>query len=54
MDEIQLPISMGEALDKLTILEIKMNNITDDRKIHVINEYDILNVKLDKYKKQFS
>lgn len=54
MNELQLPVSMGEALDKLTILEIKMKNITDNRKIHVINEYDILNIKLDKYKKKFS
>jgi hypothetical protein len=37
------PVSIGELVDKLTILEIKLENITDPHKIiHVQNEYDSL------------
>jgi hypothetical protein len=39
---ITLPISYGEAFDKLSILEIKLKNITDGRRNDVQVEYDIL------------
>ena len=39
---ISLPVSLGEAIDKLTILHIKCDKITDRRKIDVQKEYDIL------------
>lgn len=38
--EIELPVSIGEALDKLTILEIKMKYISDNRKKDVQKEFD--------------
>jgi GNAT superfamily N-acetyltransferase len=37
-----LRVSCGEALDKLSILEIKLDKITDDRVTDVRNEYDLL------------
>ena len=43
---IELPVSLGEALDKLTILDIKMEKITDSRKNDVEKEYNILYNKL--------
>jgi hypothetical protein len=47
MDNIlSLPVSLGEAIDKLTILHIKCDKITDHRKIDVQKEYDILYEKL--------
>ena len=43
MSLINLPVSIGEALDKLTILEIKKNKISDkERKEHVSKEYDTI------------
>lgn len=45
-DIIYLPVSLGEAIDKLTILDIKVDNIKDDRKIDVKVEYDLLFDKL--------
>jgi hypothetical protein len=42
MDFIYLPVSLGEAIDKLTILDIKLLYITDKRKEDVQKEYDIL------------
>ena len=39
---LYLPVSFGEAIDKLTILDIKMNKITDSRKLDVENEYNTL------------
>ena len=50
---IELPVSMGEALDKLTILEIKMKKITDARRADVEKEFMLLNSKLEKYKKEY-
>ena len=41
-NKIILPVSIGEALDKLTILDIKMCKIKDNRKHDVKKEYDIL------------
>jgi hypothetical protein len=39
---ITLPVSLGEALDKLTILEIKMSKIGDERRTDVEVEYGSL------------
>ena len=42
-DQINVPISPGELVDKITILEIKKEFITDDNKLKNINhEYDLL------------
>ena len=50
---IYLPVSLGESIDKLTILDIKLDNIKDDRKNDVKIEYDLLYDRLknfiDKY-----
>jgi len=41
---INLPISIGEALDKFSILELKLKYITDKTKlVHVTKEYELLN-----------
>lgn len=54
---IYLPVSVGEAFDKFSILEIKYERITDIRKKEVKKELDFLkekiNIKenLDLYKK---
>ena len=50
---IELPVSMGEALDKLTILEIKMKKITDARRADVEKEFNLLSSKLEKYKEEY-
>ena len=49
MAEITLPVSLGEALDKLTILDIKRQKIQDDRLADVKKEYDVLSDKLGSY-----
>ena len=58
MDLFSLPVSIGEALDKLTILDIKLDKIHDSRRYNVKIEYDILYEKLkeyiDKYKKYYN
>ena len=51
-DFIELPVSMGEALDKLTILNIKIK-INDDRKFDVEKEYNLLNSKLIEHKNNY-
>ena len=43
---LYLPVSIGEAIDKLTILDIKLSKITDNRKNDVNNEYNLLYDKL--------
>ena len=43
---LSLPVSLGEGIDKLTILDIKCEKILDKRKIDVQKEYDILYEKL--------
>jgi len=43
---LYLPVSYGEAIDKLTILDIKMNKINDSRKIDVEIEYNKINYEL--------
>ena len=41
---MKVEVSNGELLDKLTILELKMSNISDDKKlINVKKEYNELN-----------
>lgn len=50
---IELPVSMGEALDKLTILDIKMKKIKDSRKVDVEREFGMLNSNLEKYKQEY-
>jgi len=49
--ELCLPISIGEALDKLSILDIKLDNITDSRRDNVKIEYNMLYEKLEPYVK---
>ncbi len=46
-DLIYLPVSIGEAIDKLTILDIKLDKIKDSRRNDVKKEYDILYEKLN-------
>jgi hypothetical protein len=50
MNTLDLPVSFGEALDKLSILEIKLDKIKDERRKDVQVEYDMLLDKLtDKF-----
>ena len=42
MDCVYLPVSLGESIDKLTILDIKLQKIQDKRRIDVQREYDLL------------
>ena len=45
---INIPISLGELLDKISILIIKEKNIVDDQKqYHIKNELDFLNKTLE-------
>lgn len=54
-DAIVLPVSLGEALDKLTILDIKMGKIADEaKKADVKKEYDLLFATLEHYVISFS
>jgi hypothetical protein len=46
---IFLPVSLGEAIDKLTILDIKLQKINDNRKLDVKKEFDLLYDKLKKF-----
>lgn len=46
---ISTPVSLGEALDKLSILEIKLDKITDNRRHDVQVEYDMLSEHLNCY-----
>ena len=39
---LNIPVSLGEAIDKLSILQIKCENITDSRKLAVEKEYNLL------------
>ena len=50
---IFLEVSLGEALDKLSILEIKYEKITDERNKHVKIEYDYLKNELSEYLKKY-
>ena len=49
--EISLPISIGEALDKLTILELKLKYISDPvKKINIQKEYNTISPILNTHK----
>ena len=48
-DLLYLQVSLGEAIDKLTILDIKLDKILDNRKIDVKKEYDLLYEKLKEF-----
>ena len=52
MRGIELPVSLGEALDKLTILDIKREKIKDERLKDVEYEYGLLYEKLEDYIKR--
>jgi hypothetical protein len=49
MNVLNLPVSVGEALDKITILDIKLDMIQDSRRDDVKIEYDILYEKLEEH-----
>ena len=50
---ISTPISLGELVDKISILHIKNLNIKDDKKLKLIREEpDILNTILDEHIKR--
>lgn len=51
---IYLPVSLGEAIDKLTILDIKLQKIKDARKSDVQKEYDLLYSKLEQNVTKYS
>ena len=53
MAQVTLPVSLGEALDKLTILDIKLAKITDSRRADVQKEYDALFSILQTYVERF-
>jgi hypothetical protein len=46
---VKLDVSLGEAIDKLTILDIKRDKINDIRKIDVENEFEYLFTELKTY-----
>jgi len=49
MNKILVEVSVGELLDKISILEIKKEKIKDENKLKFINnEYKILKAELDK------
>jgi len=49
MNKILIEVSVGELLDKISILEIKKEKINDENKLKFINnEYKILKAELDK------
>jgi hypothetical protein len=48
MSLIKLPVSIGEAIDKLTILDIKCQMIKDSRREDCIKEFDMLFDELKK------
>ena len=39
---IKIPVSIGELVDKITILKIKLKYLTGQRKANVKNEYELL------------
>lgn len=46
---VEAPISLGELIDKITILEIKASNINDDAKLkNVRHELHVLDAKVAK------
>ena len=48
MDKILIEVSVGELLDKISILDIKKDKIKDKKNIaHIKKEYDILKLEYD-------
>lgn len=48
---IEIPVSIGEVIDKITILQIKKEKIQDDLKLkNINNELDILQSKISSIK----
>jgi len=55
MDNILcLPVSLGEAIDKLTILDIKYDKIKDNRRNEVKIEFDMLYHKLKDFVEKYN
>jgi len=50
---LTLNVSIGEAIDKLTILDIKKDKITDNRLNDVLNEFNYLNTKLEDFLNEY-
>ena len=48
-ETLYLPVSLGEAIDKLTILDIKLARISDNRRNDVQKEHSLLYEKLEAY-----
>ena len=49
MNKILAEVSVGELLDKISILEIKQDKIKDDKNLKFINdEYNVLKTELNK------
>ena len=49
MNKILVEVSVGELLDKISILEIKKDKVKDQKKLtFIINEHEILKEQLDK------
>lgn len=54
MSEITLQVSVGEALDKLSILSIKLIKIKEEeRRVEVKKEFELLENMLSKYKEKY-
>ena len=48
MDKILVEVSIGELLDKISILDIKKDKIKDETNLkHILNEYKILKQEYD-------
>ena len=48
MDKILVEVSIGELLDKISILDIKKDKIKDESKLeHILNEYKVLKEEYD-------
>ena len=49
MNKILVEVSVGELLDKISILEIKKDKVKDEEKLKfIVNEHEILKEQLDK------
>ena len=42
MDHLRIPVSVGEVIDKITILEIKVNHLSGQRRQNVQKELSLL------------
>lgn len=51
---LYLPVSLGEAIDKLTILDIKLQKIKDKRRKDVLTEHHLLHLELREFVKKYS